>query len=565
MGPDGDGGDRPLTARSSFALRGEELRTYIRQGVDTVRDLVASTYGPGGMDKLVTLEGRGGEMELVLTSAGHEVLDAIERGDGFTHPVAAIVVDAIDTVHRALNDGSTVTTLLTASLLERGFELVEAGLAPRQVVVGYALAAERTGRVLDELARPVTTEDGDRLRQVARTVIGHRVDEAERDRYAALVVEAVGGLSPDESGLLDTEHLKVVSAANADTTLHRGVVVTRWPRGIDRAERSQSEFDFAPSIATPLIDATVAVLDGEIDVEATATNFGEGGRAGIRLDDVEALTAYREGYHAAVEAVVDHVDDLGVDVLISQPRVDGDLVEALEDRGVEVVDKVETPEADIDRLARATGATVVSRPEDLTTERLGTAGRVVERRTASEKWTCFLECPGPVFTLELRSPTAQAAQLHERVVEAAADAVAIAAMDRQVVPGAGAAQLAVAAALREHATSVEGKEQLAVIAFAEALEETVETLARNAGVDPVDALTALRAAHAEAPGRATTGLDLATGEPVDAWDAGVVEPRRTLSQALETARTLAAKFLTTDSLLYPRVDLATYDPQTEHD
>lgn len=565
MAGDGRGGRDELVAASSFALRGEDLRTYVRAGVDTVRDLVASTYGPGGMDKAVTLGGRGDEVRVVVTSDGHEVLDAIERGDGFTHPVAAIVVDAIDTMHRAINDGATVTALLAAALLDRGYELVEAGLAPRQVVVGYAIAAEETGRVLDDLARPVEPGDVDRLRQVAATVIGDRVDAADRDRFAALVVEAVGGLEPDGRGLLDTEHLKVVSAADAETRLHRGVVVTRWPRGLDRAERSQREFDFAPSIATPIHDAAVAILDGDIDVEATATNFGEGGRAGVRLDDVEALSAYREGYEAALEAVVDHVADLGVDVLVSQPRVEDEVVRALGERGVEVVDKVETPEADVGRLARATGATVVSRPEDLTAGGLGTAGRVVERRTADEKWTCFLDCPGLAFTIELRTPTEQAEQRHERVVEAAADAVAIAVMDRQVLPGAGAAQLAVAAALRDHAASVTGKEQLAVVAFAEALEATVETLARNAGVDPIDALAALRAAHAGAPGRATVGLDLATGEPTDAWEAGVVEPRRTLSQALETARTLAATFVTTDALLYPSVDLSSYDPQTEHD
>lgn len=562
MGADGD---EPISSRSSFALRGDDLRTYIEAGTDAVRDLVASTYGPGGMDKLVTLERRGGEVDLVLTSDGHEVLDAIERGDGFTHPVTAIVVDAIDTMHRALNDGATVTALLTAALVDRGFELIEEGLAPRQVVVGYAIAADVAGGVLDELAVSVEPGDDERLREVARTVIGHRVDPAARERFAELVVEAVAGLEPDESGLVDTDHLKVVSAANAETRLHRGVVVTRWPRGIDRAERAQSEFDFAPSIVEPIRDATVAILDGDIDVEATATNFGEGGRSGVWLDDMEALTAYREGYDEAVEAVVDHVADLGVDLLVSQPRVEEGVIEALAARGVEVVDKVETPEADIDRLARATGATVVSRPDELTPDRLGTAGRVVDRRTADEKWTCVVECPGPTFTIELRTPTEHAARLYERVVEAASDAVAIAVMDRQLVPGAGAAQVAVAAALREEATGVAGKEQLAVEAFAAALEETVETLARNAGLDPVDALAALRTAHAESPGQGTVGLDLTTGDPIDAWAAGVVEPRRTLSQALETARTLAAKFVTTDSLLYPRVDLDEVTPQTEHD
>lgn len=559
-GPDGGEGT-PSTA----TLQGADLRTYVEDGIDAVRGLVASTYGPDAMDKLVTLEGRGGETELVITSSGHEVLDAIDRGDGFTHPVAAIVVDAIDTQHRTLNDGSTVAALLTASLTERGYDLVEEGLAPRQVVVGYALAANRAGEVLDGLAEPVTLDDVERLREVARTTMGHRLGATVRDRYASLVEEAVRGLGDDGDDLLDTEDIKVVSSADATTALHRGVVVTRWPRGIDRAERAAREFDWSSAIPRPLTDARVAVIDAAIDVEATATSFGVDGRTGVWFEDAETLTAYRDGYERAIEGLVDHVAALGVDVLVSKPRVDEAVTTAFDRRGVVVIDQVETPEADVGRLARATGATVVSRPDDLTAGRIGTAGRVVERRTGDQKWAAFTGCAGGVFTIELRTPTAQSEHQHGRAVEAAADAVAIAAMDHQVLPGAGAAQLAVAAALRDHAAGVDGKEQLAVRAFADALEDTVRTLAANAGLDPIDTVAALRAGHAETPGRGTAGVDLASGAPVDAWTAGVVEPRRTLSQSMETARTLAARFVTTDAMWYPNVDLGAFEPQTEHD
>lgn len=550
----------------SFALKGDDLRTYLRRGIVAVRDLVDSTYGPRGLDKLVTVADDDDGVELIITNDGYEVLHAIERGDGYRHPVTAIVVDAIDTMHRSLNDGASVVALLTASLYTRGEDLLNEGLSPREVILGYSLAADRAGQVLDDLARSVSADDRRLLTDVASTTIGHGIDAGYREQYAEMAVRAVQGLAAGDESLLDTDRIKVVTAADADVRLHEGVILTRWPLGLDRADRSKSEFDWEPAISEPIADVTVAILDAKIDVEATATNFGEGDWAGVQLDDMAAFDEYRRGYERAIAGMAEGVADMGVDILVSKPRVDDELTNAFEARGVTVIEPVETPEADIDRLARATGATVVSRPEDLTPARLGRAGSVVERRQPEEKWTVFASCPGTgIYTLELSAPTKQSATRYRRTAEAATDAVAIATMDGQVIPGAGASQLAVSSDLQTFADGVTGKRQLAVTAFAEALDDTVRQLAANAGLDSVDAITTLRASHAAEPGRASIGLDLGSGAGVDAWELGVVEPRRTLSQAIETARTLAGKFISTDAMVYPKVELADYQPQTEHD
>lgn len=551
---------------AAFSRSGEELETDVRGGVESVASLVASTYGPQGMDKLIQFPGRAGRVEIAVTNSGSQVLSAIERGDGFNHPVAALLVDAVDTMHRDLHDGSTTAVLLTDSLVARGYDLVADGLAPSDVVVGYALAAERAGSVLDGLARPVDHGDADTLRAIARTAMGHRPGDVQRDRAVDLVVDAVTGLADATDGAwLDTERVKVLADAAATTALHEGVVVTRWPRGAETSERSFVDFDWEPMFPGARTDLTVAILDAEIDVEKTATNFGAGGKPGVVLEDAGALETYRAGYESATRRVAAGIADLGVDVLISEPGVPGDLETHLADAGISVLDRVQTPESDIDRLAVATGATVVSRPADLTPAHLGTAGRVSEARVGAEKWTFVTDCDGGAYTVVLRARTEQDAAYQERLVETALDVLATAIVDDQVLPGAGAPQLTVAADLRDYANGIRGAEQLATLAFADALEDTVRTLVRNAGLDPIDELTALRTARATGDVGDALGVDVLAGEQVEAWEAGIVEPRRVLSQAMETARSMATELLLTDAFLHPNVSLADFTPTTEHD
>ena len=554
--------DVEAVSPSDYSLQGDDLREFVLGGVASVADLVESTYGPRGMDKVVRREEKG-DVELVVTNSGSRVLDAIERGDGFNHPVSAILVDAVDTMHRDLADGSTAALLLTRALLERGYGLLDEGLSPSDVVVGYAMASERCGAVLDRLTRSVGPDDAELLEQVAATALGERIGAERRDRYASMIVEAAAGVAAaGDGGWVDTEDVKVVSGTGARTALHRGVVVSRWPRGAETSDRSLVDFDWGLDFPEPVSDVRVAIIDRKIDVEASATNFGEGGWSGVRLDDVEAVQEYRSGFEARKDRIARDVRDLGVDLLVSQPKMDDDFVRRFADAGVAVLDGVETPEADVDRLATASGATVVSRPDELTEERTGVVGRLYEERMNDEKWTYLTDCAGAAYTIVLRTRTDDDAAYHRRLVEDALEVVATAIVDGQVIPGAGAAQTTIATELRDYATGIGGKEQLAVAEFAAALEDTVRVLARNVGADPIDVVAGLR--NARTTGGESVGFDVTVGEPVDAWEAGIVEPRRVLSQAIETGRTTACQFLTTDAFLYPNVVLEEFSPNTEH-
>ncbi|MEF8842428.1 MAG: TCP-1/cpn60 chaperonin family protein [Haloarculaceae archaeon] len=546
-----------------------DARQYVRSATREVASLVRTTYGPLGMDKQLRTKDRKDNPETVHTSDAGEIVDGIQRAQGFTHPAAALFVDAVDSMQRGLRDGATTAILLTDALVEHGLELVEEGIHPGTVVVGYAIAAGRAGQVLDDLARPADPDDAALLRDVARTAMAGELDEPIRDRYADLVVEAVRGLAAASEDWIDTDDVKLLAAPGEPGGLTRGLIVRRYQEELgagEEAEREQNwsirdkvDWEFDWSLMEPREDATVALLDREIDFERTATSFGGDGteedrRSGVEMS-VEDLETYRAGREERIGETADRVADLGVDVLVSQPEVAEEIAFALEERGVDVVDEVEYPLSDVYRLARASGGEVVGNVEDLTADHLGAVGRVSERRVGDEKWTEFGDCSGGVFTLVVDSDTASERERRERIVGDAIEVTGTAAIDRQVLPGAGAAAMAVATDLRSYAASVEGRERLAVEAFADALTDLVRVLAANSGADPLDAVATLRAAHAAADGPVALGIGADTEEPIDAWEAGVVEPRRVFSQAVETARATTERLITIDAVLHPGVDL----------
>ena len=553
-----------------WSIVDDDAREYVRGATREVASLVRTTYGPLGMEKQLRTKDRKDNPETVHTSDAGEILDGIQRAQGFTHPAAALFVDAVESMQRGLRDGATTAILLTDALVEHGLDLVEEGVHPGTVVVGYASAAGRAGQVLDELARPVEPGDTALLRDVAATAMAGELEGPTRERYADLVVEAIGGLSDTSEDWIDTDDVKVLAGPGEPGELTRGLIVRRYQEELgagEEAEREQNwsirdkvDWEFDWSLMEPREDATVALLDREIDFERSATSFGGDGaeenlRSGVEIGSVEDLESYRAGRADRFGATAERIADLGVDVLVSQPEVPEELVSALAGREVAVVDEVEYPLSDVYRLARASGGEVVGDVEDLTTDRLGTVGRVSERRVGDEKWTEFADCEGGVFTLVVDSETATERERRERIVEDALEVTGTAAIDRQVLPGAGAPAMAVATDLRAYARSVDGRERLAVEAFADALDDLVRVLAGNAGADPLETVATLRAAHADVEGPAALGIGPGAEGPFDAWEAGVVEPRRVFSQAVETARRTTEQLLTIDAVLHPGVDL----------
>ena len=538
--------------RGEWTLRDEDARRYVQRAVDATVSLVDSTLGPNGMEKLIETESRQNQSELVRVDDGGRILDAIERGEGFSHPVAALFVDGVEGMRNGLNDGTTTTVLLAGALMQEGRDLVEQGLAPSDVLVGYGIARARAGEVLDDLAEPVEATDEERLSSVAATTMTTTLPDPVRSTLAEAVATAVSNLAANGDDLINTDHVKVLAQPAATTDVYGGFILSR-PTDADPNGRGPT---------APLTDTKVAVLDREVDPEETASAL-DGGNS-VRLSSPEAADQYQTELEASVEAAASDLRERGVGVLVCLEKLDEWIVRLFEAADIAVVDKATYPKEEVYRLARATGGTAVSNLRDLTDDRLGEAERVEQHWVGDEVWTCFRNTSGMSYTIVTGSGTESGAARREAAVADALETTTVAALDGQVLPGAGAPAAAVATALRDDATTVEGREQLALTAFADALDRLPVVLARNAGRDPSDALTELRTAHA-AEGRASAGLGRADGEVIDAWAAGVVEPRRVFSQGIETAAAVTEQLLTVDSVLFPNVELAGYTPKPERE
>ncbi len=551
---------------AEWSIRDDAARTAVREATSAVASLVRSTYGPRGMATLVETVDHQDEWERVVTRDANEILAAADRADMFNHPVAALFLDSVDALDRGLSDGRTTAVLFAAELLGRGVELVERGSDPTTVVTGYALAGRRATSALEDVTRQVSADDRTLLTDVARTALPGAFDR--RTEFAELVATAVGELAArtDSPRHLDTDRIKVCCRSGVETRLLRGTVVRRWPRGLEAEDDSTYDFDWRP--LSERRDVGVAVVDSELDPGATATPLGgddmTGTGSAVSVNSVADYESYAAGRDAAVADVAARLRSLGVDVLVSQPRVEHELRRALASEGVTVVDKVETPESDVDAVARATGAEVVSYLRDLTPDRVGTAGRIAERTFGrEEKWTVFDRCDGPALALVVGVHTDTNRKHLQRRLTDAVEVTARAAMDGVVVPGGGATPAALADRLRAYAPSVPAAEQMAVAAYADALSTLPYVLAENAGLDPVVARANLRAAHDA--GEHAACIDVETGDIVDAWAAGLAEPQRIPLLAMEAGRTVCENLLTVDAVCFPGVEFERFVPGHEHD
>jgi archaeal chaperonin len=546
--------------KSEWTIQDEEAREHIRRSTDEIASLVRTTIGPYGLEKLIETYDYQNQPEVVLAADADQILAAVERGDGFNEPVAALFVDAVDSMQRGLGDGTATALVLTDALIKRGFDLIKDGIHPSAVIVGYSMAANRAGKVLDDFARECPLDDHDLLRQVASTSMTVDLDDATRFQYADQVADAIVGLAEATDGQwLNTDDVDVIADTGVEGHLYRGVIVQRHPSPIQEDEDSLAAFDWTSVVKDTLEDATVAIMDSEVSFGKTATSLEE-----TRLSSLNALEQQQRALVNGRAAFADRLATLAVDVFISQEIVEDDVRTALEREGITVIDRVQYPKSDITRLARATGASVVSHIDDFTPDMLGTAGRVRELILSDEKWTIFDECAGSVFSLVVSADTAFAATEHERIVSNALEVTAMAAIDQQVIPGAGAPAAAIASDLRQYSRTVAEREQLAIEAFADALEDFLGLLSNNAGLDPIDVMTTLRNAHA-GDSVVPLGINFTSGEIMDAWEAGVVEPRRVFSQAIETACSTTEQLLTVDTVLYPNVDFESFSPEIEHD
>ncbi len=505
-------------------------------------ELIRTTLGPKGLDKmLVASDGK-----VVVTNDGASILDRVN----IDHPAANLVIEVAEQQDSQAGDGTTSAVVLAGELLGSASSLIEMGVHPTKITQGYQLAASRASTHLDELGIAVDADDDEQLRNIAKTVVTGKWDDGATDFLAEKAVETVRTIERDgRVGFERITRKTFPGGSFYDSEIIEGLV-------IDMDESSTDMVSPEEQSARRIRDATIALVDREMTVDKPE----EAGT--VSFDSREGYEALREYEQDIYERYVDHVTDVGADVVFCQQGIDEPLRYLLADRGVLAVERTRRDE--LRKLARSTGAHPVDTIDELTAATVGKAKEVERRDLGPTPVTVVIgrEEFGHVSLLT-RGGTQHVADETKRMLDDCFYALKIAIEDGSVLPGGGAVETALAAELRSFADERPGKEQLAIEAFAEALETIPRTLAKTAGMNPIDALVKLRAAHDS--GDRTTGLDVKSGEITNVAADGVLEPVLVKRRAMTSAADGASMIVRIDDAVPASFGDEDHEHEDDHD
>jgi thermosome len=418
--------------------------------------------------------------------------------------------------------------VLAGELLKQAEELLEQEIHPTVIAAGYRAAAEKSKEILEGLAIRVTVKDEELLKKIAITAMTGKGSQSARDDLAAIAVKAVQSVV-DEDGTADIDNITVekkVGGSIMDSVLIEGVVVDK-----DRLH---------PNMPKKVTNAAIALLNAALEIEKTEVD------AKIQITSPDQLQAFLDQEETMLKDMVDKIAASGANVLFVQKGIDDLAQHFLAKAGIYTVRRVK--KSDMEKLARATGARIVNSIHEISKDDLGKAGLVEERKVSDEKMTFIEQCNNPKsVSIILRGGTEHVVDELDRAMEDALRVVGVVVEDKLLVSGGGAPEVELALRLRAYASTVGGREQLAIEAFADAMEVIPKTLAENAGLDQIDSLVALRSQHEK--GVKTAGLDMDTGKPVDMLSLGVVEPLRVKNQAISSAAEAAIMILRIDDVI----------------
>jgi len=518
----GQSGGTPI-----FILREGSQRTAGRDAqrsnimaAKTVAGAVRTTLGPMGMDKML-VDTMG---DVVITNDGVTILKEMD----IEHPAAKMMVEIAKTQDAEVGDGTTTAVVVAGELLKQAEALLDQEIHPTVIASGYRDATDKAVEILKSMAVKVTTKDDDLLRKIAITAMTGKGSQSARDELAVIAVEAVKSVV-DEDGTVDTDNITVekkVGGGITDSQLVGGVVVDK--------ERLH------PNMPKKVIDAKIALINAAVEIEKTEVD------AKIQITSPDQLQAFLDQEEVMLKDMVENIVKTGANVVFAQKGIDDLAQHFLAKAGIYTVRRVK--KSDMEKLARATGARVATSIHELTKDDLGKAGLVEERKIGDDKMTFVEQCTNPKsVSIILRGGTEHVVDELERAMNDALRVVGVVVEDKMLVPGGGAPEVELALRLRAYASTVGGREQLAIEAFADAMEIIPKTLAENAGLDQIDSLVALRSAHEK--GMKSAGLDMDTGKPVDMLKLGVVEPLRVKTQAIQSAAEAAVMILRIDDVI----------------
>jgi len=512
-----------LLKEGSSENKGREAQKNNIQAAKIIAEIVRSSLGPRGMDKML-VDSLG---DVTITNDGATILKEID----VQHPAAKMLVEIAKTTDSEVGDGTTSAVVLAGALLENAESLLTQNVHPTVIVDGYRKASKKALQYLKEIAEEVTANDKSILTKIARTSMQTKIVRKDSDYLADLVVKAVLSVAEKDNNkfVIDQDDIKVEKKAGSsmkDSVLIEGIVLDK--------EVIHS------GMPKKITDAKIALVNSALEIDKTEFD------AKINISNPQQMKTFLDEENRMIKNMVDKVIASGANILLCQKGIDDMAQHYLARAGILAVRRVK--ESDLTKLAKATSARIVTNLDDLFEKDLGSAQLVEERKIEEDRWVFVEGCKNPkAVTLLLRGGSQRVVDEVERSVHDAVMVVKDVMENPAIVAGGGAPETYAATKIRSWAKSLEGREQLAVEKFADSLEIIPMTLSENAGMDPIDTLTNLRSKQLR--GEKWTGIDVMKGKVGNMKTSEIIEPLAVKNQIVSSATEAACMLLRIDDVI----------------
>ena len=508
---------------SALQEKGRDAQKNNIAAAKLVADLVKSSLGPRGLDKML-VDSLG---DVTITNDGATILKEIDA----QHPTAKMMVEISKTIDTEVGDGTTSSVIFAGTLLAKAEELLSKDVHSSVIIDGFQAASEKSLEILDEISKKVQSNDKETLLKIAATSMESKLISEDSDTLSKIVVDAILKITETkkEKSTVDLDNIKVEKKAGGsitDTALVKGIVLDK--------EIVHS------GMPTKIQQAKIALINTALEIEKTEMS------AEIRINDPTQMQMFLEEENRMLKTMVDKLHTAGANVVICQKGIDDMAQHFLAKHGILSVRRVK--ESDMTKLAKATGGRITSNLDDISEKDLGTSELVHQKKVESDKWVFVEGCRNPQsVTLLIRGGTQRVVDEVDRSIHDALMVVKDVIERPAIVAGGGAPEALLAAFLKDWSESFDGRQQLAIKKFAEALEIIPLTIAENAGMDPIDTMVTLRAKQSE--GKKWSGINAKDGKVSDMLSLNIVEPVVVKEQIIKSATEAASMILRIDDVI----------------
>jgi len=504
--------------------KGKEAQRNNITAAKVIGEVLKTTLGPRGMDKML-IDGLG---DITITNDGAAILDEID----VEHPAAKMMVEIAKTQDDMVGDGTTTTVVLASELLKKGEELLDQNIHPIMIVSGYRKAAQKAIEIINKVSISVDIKDRKTLLKIALTSMGSKAVGGAKEHLAQISIDSVMQITEDrgDKKIADIDNIQLVKKTGKsllETQLVNGIIIDKeivhsgMPKNAKKAK--------------------IALLDSALEIEKTEMS------AEIRIRDPNQMKAFLDQETNTLKGMAEKIKASGANVVFCQKGIDDMVQHFLAKDGIIAARRIK--ESDMEKLAKATGGKIVSKIDDINSTDLGKAGIVEERKIGDDKMIFVEQCKDPhAVAILIRAGLERLVDEAERAMNDSLSVVSDVIENNRIVAGGGAVEIEVAKELRKYAPKVGGREQLAIEAFADATEIIPKTLAENAGLQSIDIIVELRAAHEKKNGK-YKGVNVFKGGIMDSIEKGVIEPTVVKVQAFKSAAESAAMIMRIDDVI----------------